>query len=323
MRVLVCLAGLLAIGLVAAPAVAADRGVTVIGDDVLSGSAMKSTPDVRLVRARQITDTAAMEIPTDCSACGTRSCAPAPRNPCCFTQGKPCGDPCDWKFDASFFLWLPGMTGDVTVRGRTVEVDSTPLDVFDVLDKVEFIFAGQIRAYRGPWSLQLGGMTMTLGDSIDAQERNASVGLEMEMTLLQFDVGYCLGKDRMSCGGDRTYEVYAGARSFDLTASIDPSRLPGVSATQDFVDPLIGGRIKWDPCSKWSFDLEADIGGFGVGSDFSWSARAAAEYSFNRVFSMELGMKVLDIDYTNGSGASLFVWDVTMWGPYVLFRFAF
>jgi hypothetical protein len=65
--------------------------------------------------------------------------------------------------------------------------------------------------------------------------------------------------------------------------------------------------------------LRGDFGGFGVGSEFSWSALAA--YSFvvaaqdGVTYSGILGYRVLDVDYEQGSGRTKYEYDVLQHGP--------
>ena len=65
---------------------------------------------------------------------------------------------------------------------------------------------------------------------------------------------------------------------------------------------------------RCSLRSEADIGGFGVGSDLTWNAQAVAGYHFTvagyEAFAAA-GYRALYWDYKNGG----FAWDVTMSGP--------
>jgi hypothetical protein len=65
--------------------------------------------------------------------------------------------------------------------------------------------------------------------------------------------------------------------------------------------------------------LSGDVGGFGVGSKFSWQALALLEHEIYRsktaTWSAMLGYKALSVDYSRGSGLSLYEFDMTMHGP--------
>ncbi len=65
---------------------------------------------------------------------------------------------------------------------------------------------------------------------------------------------------------------------------------------------------------RWGVRGEADIGGFGVGSDLTWNAQAVLTYGFTvagyEAFAAA-GYRALYWDYKDGG----FEWDVTMSGP--------
>jgi hypothetical protein len=66
------------------------------------------------------------------------------------------------------------------------------------------------------------------------------------------------------------------------------------------------------------------VGGFDVGSKFSWQVLAALDYEFCRsktvTWSAMLGYKALSVDYSQGSGLTLYEFDMTMHGPYLASR---
>jgi hypothetical protein len=60
-------------------------------------------------------------------------------------------------------------------------------------------------------------------------------------------------------------------------------------------DPLVGLRLR--------FVVSGDVGGFDVGSKFSWQVLGALDY------------EALSADYSQGSGLSRYEYDLTMHGP--------
>jgi hypothetical protein len=72
--------------------------------------------------------------------------------------------------------------------------------------------------------------------------------------------------------------------------------------------------------------LAGDVGGFGVGSDFAWSFLALFGYQWEASgieWAILAGYRALGQDYTTGSGAQRFRWDVTMHGPVLGFTVRF
>jgi len=121
-------------------------------------------------------------------------------------------------------------------------------------------------------------------------------------------------------------ELLGGARYIKLDNRIQGSLgYVDVGGSRDWVDPLIGARLKWNLSDKWSMVLRGDIGGFGLGSasDLTWDLNAGAFYNFTDSFFMGAGYRILDIDKESGSGSDKFVYDVTMNGPWLAAGFTF
>lgn len=63
----------------------------------------------------------------------------------------------------------------------------------------------------------------------------------------------------------------------------------------------------------------ADVGGFGVASDYTWKLSGTLGYQFSDWFSARAGYRHLKVDYEDGG----FVWDVELSGPIVGASFRF
>ena len=64
--------------------------------------------------------------------------------------------------------------------------------------------------------------------------------------------------------------------------------------------------------------VQGDIGGFGVGSDFSWQALAAYNFEWNFVghkLNPYLGYRAISVDYEEGSGRRRIGLDFVQHGP--------
>ncbi|MCP5532834.1 MAG: hypothetical protein H7A48_06655 [Akkermansiaceae bacterium] len=103
-------------------------------------------------------------------------------------------------------------------------------------------------------------------------------------------------------------QALATAVSNAITANV-PTRGTG---DEQWFDPILGMRARWDLTDKWFLSGKTDIGGFGVGSDFAWSLQGTVGHRFTDRVSAEFGYRYLDTDYQNGS----FVYDVAEMGFY-------
>ena len=205
-----------------------------------------------------------------------------------------------WRFDSSLNLFLAGLSGDVTTRGVPAHVDAGFSDIFDHL---EFGAAGRFTVGYDRWFLSTEVSYMRLGASTDA----ASVNLEQ--WLVEPSLGY-----RFSS----MIEGFAGARYNSINGDIRFKGPQGrvASGTQDWWDPIVGANLSLPLVGqKLSFDGHFDVGGFGVGSDFTWQAYPYLNWRFAKWGSAQLGYRWLGTDYETGSGSGKFRYDVIVQGP--------
>ena len=89
--------------------------------------------------------------------------------------------------------------------------------------------------------------------------------------------------------------------------------------TKQCLDPVVGARLRHQFYSGLNLVVSGDVGGFDVGSRFSWQALAALDYDFikwkNVIWSGMIGYKALYVDYSTGSGLTRHEYDMTMFGP--------
>jgi opacity protein-like surface antigen len=63
----------------------------------------------------------------------------------------------------------------------------------------------------------------------------------------------------------------------------------------------------------WTLVSYLDIGGFGVGSDFTWQALVGANYELSKTFAAKFGYRYLGVDYDKDG----FVYDMGNSGLYL------
>ena len=251
-----------------------------------------------------------------------------------------------WTFSLSPYFWAPSLNGSATVKGRTADVD---VGFFKILDHTQFpkgLFElaalGEARYGRFGLLTDIVYLKLGLGQSI-ARSRGtdeiggsigASAGLKVEMVIAELAAAYEIARWSTSPQSSTAFDLYAGGRVwwqrgdaqiiasgtaniFDLTFS----RAGVLSAEKSvsWFDPLVGVRLRHQFTPKLNFVLSGDVGGFDVGSRFSWQVLALLEHEIYRsrtvAWSGMLGYKALSVDYTQGSGLTLYKFDMTMHGP--------
>lgn len=81
------------------------------------------------------------------------------------------------------------------------------------------------------------------------------------------------------------------ARSLEKGLKAEKSRV------DDWFDPYIGLRGRYNFTDRFYFFAKGDIGGFGVGSDFTWQAEGAFGYELTESIYAELGYRALSVNY--------------------------
>ena len=126
-------------------------------------------------------------------------------------------------------------------------------------------------------------------------------------------------------------EVGAGGRLNYLGVDIAVTRQTIPSGTETitrdqsktFYDPILITRLATDINDKWLFQFRGDLGGFGVGSDFTWQLQGYAGYRFSKLFQLTGGYRIISIDYNKETDGEQFVFDVNEFGPVVRLGFNF
>lgn len=247
--------------------------------------------------------------------------------------------PSGWNFRFVPYGWLISMNGNQSVRGRSAKVDASFLDIVENSDTLVALM-GDFEARHGPFALygdlvwtKVGveggslrtrtpapGVTTTVGRSL---------GLDIEMAVLEVGTSYEVARS-----GALAFDILAGARywhqeadlSFEVTRTIDIGDLERVggraiarSRSIDWLDPILGARIRYAVTAGHNLFLRGDIGGFGVGSNFSW--QAAGGYGFDVgtyqgiTFSGVIGYRALYVDYVQAEGRQRYEFDMLQHGP--------
>lgn len=206
------------------------------------------------------------------------------------------------------------MNGDLVINDTRADVD---VSFSDLVDRLEAAGMMAVRSERERWALTANAVFTGLG----ADGRTASG------TLYDADVTQDMIELAWSWRFDDHYEVFAGGRYQSISTDLTVTQPDGTQLerfeVQDLLDPIVGGRAAWQLGDSWRLIASADIGGFGVGSDLTWSALALLDWSFSKSFGFVFGYRALDTDYSHGSGENRFEFDIVVSGPLLGLRYDF
>jgi hypothetical protein len=244
-----------------------------------------------------------------------------------------------WSFRFIPYGWLTSMKGTQTVRGRSAKVDASFIDIVEKSDTLVALM-GNVEARNGPFALYGDLVWSKVGiEGSNVRTRTPAPGitgtvgraLELDFQMAIVEVGAAYEVARL---GPVAFDVLGGARywyqeadlSFDVARTIDIGELElaggraiARSGSVDWLDPVIGARVRYEVAPGHELFLRGDIGGFGVESDFSWQAIGGYGFDFGIyngiTFSGVIGYRALSVDYAEGEGRWRYEFDMIQHGP--------
>ncbi len=228
-----------------------------------------------------------------------------------------------WRADLTLWSWMISVEGDQGVAGRVAQTSASFRDILRDSDSV-LAFSGRVELAYQRWGLFVDGMYARLGaDDVPTAPGFPDVDITYEMALVDFGAMYRLmdwqpGLAAVDNPHRPSLDLYAGGRYTDVGLDLDPSGRPTLHQGFDWIDPIVGAKLVLPLSRRFHIATNADIGGFGAGSDLTWSATAVLGYDFtlwDNPMSLYLGYRAIGQDYSSGSGADRVVWDVVQHGP--------
>jgi hypothetical protein len=257
-----------------------------------------------------------------------------------------------WTFKVTPYGWYIFMSGQQTVHGRTVDVQTNTAQMFADSqslipfmgffearwrDRIElFVDVLYANLTAGAGGTRGFNPVPGIGGSI-----TASTSLDYETLTFQFGAAYevvKVGPTDAGGVGQTAFDFLMGGRYWrqkadltlnlagtlgvnigDLEVSADRSKAFARSGNVQWVDPVLGFRVRHKLAPDQDLSLEADLGGFGMGSRISAQAVGTYAYRFGHTGSVAwsgvLGYRALYVDYSRGSGNDLFRMNLLQHGP--------
>ncbi len=176
----------------------------------------------------------------------------------------------NWNIEFTPYFWAAELKGDATLRGRTGPVE---VGFSDLLENLDIAFMGRAEAWNGKWGLFFDILYMDLGAEFSTPQGLISADIDVKMTILEFGLGYHLWETQVGKEGSQklSFDLLGGGRYINLEGEVDiiPGGplgvLPGrtLARREEWVDPIVGGRLKWDIDEKLAAAVRFDFGGFG------------------------------------------------------------
>ncbi len=126
-------------------------------------------------------------------------------------------------------------------------------------------------------------------------------------------------KGNVSSARRQAIENAETALDAKLTSGMEAAASADAAASRDWIDPFIGLRFGCHLSDALVMQIYGDIGGFGVGSELTWQAVAGLGWKVSKNTVLELGYRILDIDYDQDQ----FIFDMSMSGFATGVRYSF
>jgi hypothetical protein len=225
---------------------------------------------------------------------------------------------------------MPSVEADGVVSGLAGTVDPS---FCDILDHLDFAAMGRVEIWRNKWGVTFDGLFMNLGadGNFEVSRGGTRFDLDVDARLGMADFGLAYRIYEQPFGNNNeqklTLEPYGGLRYAYLRQKIDLEvTIPDVGSqgttlggSEDWVEPFIGGRLRWDLNDKLAFSVRGDAGGFGIGSasDLLWQLEGSVHLQLTKSTSLNAGYRIVDLDYSRGSGSNEFGVDLQAKGPFL------
>jgi hypothetical protein len=195
------------------------------------------------------------------------------------------------------YLIVPGMSGDVTVKGQTQSINASAGDIFSHL---QFGFMGRTGVSYDRFFVGTDTVYMGLGGA------NKLVNAGFDQWAAELLGGYRV---------HRRISVLGGARYNSLSTNLRFQGPLGLirGGSQVWWDPFFGAVGNFPLGKKFSASVRFDAGGFGVGSRIAVNAEPFLNYQINKHFTGTAGWKFLYQDYVNTR--QQFEYDMLTQGP--------
>ena len=241
-----------------------------------------------------------------------------------------------WSFTFTTYGWVPWLSGNMTIKGRTFDVQVDPIEVWIASDWSTLpAWMSYAEARNGRISLFNDIVYANVGGSGGfakatpgpGQTLSGGVSVDYEQAIVELGGTYQVWSGfNPVLPGTAALDLLAGGRYWHQKVdasgflSLPPfSRETERSGSVDWVDPFIGARLRQQLAPGTSLMLRGDVGGFGAGSDFSWQVLATYNWQLctfgGHLIDGYLGYRALSVDYTQGSGNTEYKYDMLMQGP--------
>lgn len=218
-----------------------------------------------------------------------------------------------WRFKLEANLMLPKAKGETGVSNYpTIEIDQKASDIYKHI------------SYGGMYTFEASNDAWIIATDFTYSSFDASAKENLLVKKGKVNADQFFGELSVLRKVTPWLDAGVGGTLVNVKAGFDTSvvnpftgQLMNLdrSVSRTWFDPMIIARTTSSEKSKFIYFAKVGIGGFGVGSQFSWQAEAFAGYRFSELFFTTLGYKGVSFNYKKGNNQDAFLYDMTISGP--------
>jgi hypothetical protein len=233
---------------------------------------------------------------------------PAPVAPHDAPKGNQAFDD-ELHLQVTFSLWATSLNGSMGVDDEKTDFD---ICFSDLIQHANYAFNPGAELSKGNWLL---AFYMTLAKLSVSQTAADGRSLDTQSTIGAWDlvIGYSVIREHDAQGKSFTLTPVVGAQLAYVDAKLKHGDDPSVQDSETFCDPIVGGRVVWGFAPHLDWRTEGTIGGFGVGSQLTWSAGSYFDWQFSNSFALGVGYRALALNYDLGDSDT----NLIMHGPWI------
>lgn len=200
-----------------------------------------------------------------------------------------------WHFTVSPYLWFPGVHGTVGADALPVSIHATP---GDLLSHFRFGIMGLVEPRYKRILLPLDIVWVRLADdkALPLTPNGTVANLKGSEFILTQKVGYRLLDYKMV-----KIDALAGFRFWHFGESLAfTTNSLNFSSSQNWIDPVVGGRITGNLSPKVSVIVAGDVGGWGAGSQLDYQIGGVLGYKIKPALTLQAGYRYLSVNWRNG-----------------------
>jgi hypothetical protein len=215
-----------------------------------------------------------------------------------------------WSFEITPYAWLPGLKGDLTVRGTNVGVDQSFSDLFKA---VKFASDALAIARYNEWLIytQVDYFNLSTTELENAPARGS---LDVKDTLFLVGAGFRVN----GWAPGQTFDILAGVQGLHSDNTLTLNRLGSASKSNTIVDAVFILRPSWQFSQHWLFNPTVSVG--GGDSQLTYQLQPQFQYQFNSTWEMRFGYRRLSYNVNSDRGNNL---DIRFSGPLIGFGATF